>query len=681
MHGYNENKGAFELPIQLRRYDMKKTRVAAIFMVFVMVFALVPVAAFASAHLHRDQQGEMHYYGDATQDGELNTGDATAILKSCAELIEFGEELTTPTHEGFMIVDANKDGALNTADAAFILRVCVALETANVYYDMVAGTFKVMYTSGLPTEANAMIPENVQVTEGETFTLSTAADAEGYTFIGWSTLDLDATDMTSSDMNASDTTSSDATDVIYKVGDSFIMPAHDVTFYARWEGVEPVLPTPDESEQPTDPNPTEPLPTPDYDYIDFTVTYYDVFNKESVGTGTLHLMEGTNTLNASNITLPEGYALNNANYSATVTVSNGTPNPSTLRIEVYPAVTVDNVTYKVVKNSQAFNSINSNLDGNYMLGSDIDLGGTLRMPFGWDWENAQNEDTDFTGVFDGNGYTISGIYIDYAVAMSNDDGYYYSNVGLFAHNAGTIRNAVFITKPFDNQTYQYGVFGDANVGVVAGSNSGTISDCYVYGNVGSLDVEMDRGGAGGICGSNSGTVTRCRFEGGVEGLYWIGGLIGKNFGTLSESYFAGGINSAVDYETAYYLSIRYIGGLCGGAQNADIDDCYVYCSNTILGDRAVGGMVGWISGGTMHNSYIVNTQIEITTEGGGGVAVGYVASQPTYSGLYGTTNMVIGDALPEGFSSEVWDMNGACYSQMPDLIKNRRPEIFTVDMD
>ncbi|MBQ9950373.1 MAG: hypothetical protein IJO93_06605, partial [Clostridia bacterium] len=124
-----------------------------------------------------------------------------------------------------------------------------------------------------------------------------------------------------------------------------------------------------------------------------------------------------------------------------------------------------------------------------------------------------------------------------------------------------------------------------------------------------------------------------------------------------------------------------IGGLCGGAQNADIDDCYVYCSNTILGDRAVGGMVGWISGGTMHNSYIVNTQIEITTEGGGGVAVGYVASEPTYSGLYGTTNMVIGDALPEGFSSEVWDMNGACYSQMPDLIKNRRPEIFTVDMD
>lgn len=68
----------------------------------------------------------------------------------------------------------------------------------------------------------------------------------------------------------------------------------------------------------------------------------------------------------------------------------------------------------------------------------------------------------YTGTFDGQGYTISGLY-------TNDNNK--SNVGLFGYlgESGIIRNVGIVASYFN---------GKDNVGGVCGYNEGTIENCY-----------------------------------------------------------------------------------------------------------------------------------------------------------------------------------------------------------
>jgi hypothetical protein len=71
------------------------------------------------------------------------------------------------------------------------------------------------------------------------------------------------------------------------------------------------------------------------------------------------------------------------------------------------------------------------------------------------------------------------------------------------------------------------------VGGLAGSNGGTIQDCYSASSVsqGSVTPGMDwlfTSGAGGLAGYNSGTIDRSYSTGSVTGTLYVGGLVGKN---------------------------------------------------------------------------------------------------------------------------------------------------------
>ena len=98
------------------------------------------------------------------------------------------------------------------------------------------------------------------------------------------------------------------------------------------------------------------------------------------------------------------------------------------------------------------------------LGADVDLGDHLWIPVG------QTGATEFKGVFDGNGKTISNLYID----SSDEVGGHYSS-GLFGwlenHGSGiTVRNVTV-----DGAV----VKGHHNVGVIVGYVYGTIENCTV----------------------------------------------------------------------------------------------------------------------------------------------------------------------------------------------------------
>lgn len=151
-----------------------------------------------------------------------------------------------------------------------------------------------------------------------------------------------------------------------------------------------------------------------------------------------------------------------------------------------------------------------------------------------EWTPIGTADKPFSGNFDGNGHTISGL---------NYSGEY---AGLFGYiNNGTISNIKLADSSFAN--------GTASGGICAVNNGGTIENCAVD------NVAVRGGTAGGICGQNSGTITDCFFSGNVSSDGKSGGICGSNSGTIKStvSLYAGtavGENTNGDIENCFYNS-------------------------------------------------------------------------------------------------------------------------------
>lgn len=151
----------------------------------------------------------------------------------------------------------------------------------------------------------------------------------------------------------------------------------------------------------------------------------------------------------------------------------------------------------------------------------------------------------YTGTFDGQGHTISGLYFEscsgyYDQSSIEYDYQYRDNLsfGLFGFNSGTIKNVGVINSYFG---WQYNLIGG-----ICGENSGTIENCYNAGK-----VEGKGFYTGGICARNLGTITNCYNLGTVIGEYGTGGVCVDNFKTIKNCYYlsgtaAGGIAGADD---------------------------------------------------------------------------------------------------------------------------------------
>ena len=182
----------------------------------------------------------------------------------------------------------------------------------------------------------------------------------------------------------------------------------------------------------------------------------------------------------------------------------------------------------------------------------------------------------FGGTFDGQGHTVSGIYIN----SEND------YQGLFGYNEGTIKN-IGVTESY--------IKGEYSVGGVCGYNSyGTISNCHNSGTV-SGDWHV-----GGVCGLNDGTIFNCYNSGNVSGKNMIGGVCGcNNDNTNSNCYNTGTVNGG-----------DYVGGVCGLNYCSTISNCYN--TGTVSGTNHVGGVCGENDNGTISNCYYLTN----TAEGG-----------------------------------------------------------------
>ena len=181
--------------------------------------------------------------------------------------------------------------------------------------------------------------------------------------------------------------------------------------------------------------------------------------------------------------------------------------------------------------------------------------GTLNEGTFKEWTPIATSASPYTGIFDGQNHTISGLYF-------NQENSY--DVGLFGRNNGKIANAGILDSYF---------YGTSKVGGMCGNNyTGTISNCYNTGSVSGI------GTAGGVSGYNyTGSITNCYNTGSsVSGSGYVGGVNGRNQGTITNCYNTSSVSGKE----------RYVGGVIGrNESNATITNCYydsaIYTGNAI----------------------------------------------------------------------------------------------------
>ena len=225
------------------------------------------------------------------------------------------------------------------------------------------------------------------------------------------------------------------------------------------------------------------------------------------------------------------------------------------------------------------------LGKNYRLKADLNLKDT---PF----NGIGSADQPFTGMFDGQGHTIS------HVTINAPEG---ENVGFFNVIKGaTIRDLKLVDVKITGKANVGGLAGSAQVQLDSDDLSKNVANliggCSVSGTVtGTKNV-------GGLVGLNEGktdpqtlfsvasAVDKCAASVTVNGKEMTGGLVGKNGGTITKSSSGGTVKGDT-----------ITGGLVGDS-SGDIYDSHTSC--TVAGRSHTGGFAGF-SDGVVQNCYSI----------------------------------------------------------------------------
>ena len=208
---------------------------------------------------------------------------------------------------------------------------------------------------------------------------------------------------------------------------------------------------------------------------------------------------------------------------------------------------------------------------NCTLADNIDLTGIDWTPIGKDDNKA------YTGTFDGNGKTITGL----TVTGSNE----YAGLFGFIGPGGTVQNVVLegVQITSDNSSGYAG-------GVAGYCYRGTLENCSVSGSVSGSGSSSDVGGVVGY--QLVGSITGCSSSATVKGMNRAGGVVGvtNNGATLTACYATGDVT--VENDGTSYACAGGIVGMNGG--NSTLTACYAAgnVSGKGSGTIHVGGAVG-----------------------------------------------------------------------------------------
>ena len=271
------------------------------------------------------------------------------------------------------------------------------------------------------------------------------------------------------------------------------------------------------------------------------------------------------------------------------------------------------LTKNITVNEDLLTSINTEEDGNVTNGSSF----KAWRPMGMADENGEGY---YKGIFDGNGHSISGLYVNRDEAADDVHIWFKSCIGLFGYYSGVTRNLSVLDSYMRGEDCIGGIFGyndggtiqncysaatvcgDSYIGGICGRSEGDsiIENCYntgyVYGTTRSI---------GGICGDNYSTIESCYNIGIVNGEFNVGGIVGVSSGlgntiwikdcynrgnVIGDTKDIGGIGGYIGYslvENCYSQATvsgnTNVGGICGNSNKVDFQNAY-YDSNLYTGN-------------------------------------------------------------------------------------------------
>jgi len=355
---------------------------------------------------------------------------------------------------------------------------------------------------------------------------------------------------------------------------------------------------------------------------------------------------------------------------------------------------VDWTGYTAISTKEDLDAIRNNLNGKYYLAEDIvftpddfsENGSFYNNGNGW--MPIGSESSSFSGIFNGNGHSISGLVIDIDTADA-------FSVGLFGYSSGTIEDLMVVRSNYtmctsaSGRSYAGGIVAYQDGGTVRGclaeitisvTSTGSYSYPYTGGLVGYADNDTiiencrNKGGVSVSCESSSYTggitgevrtdayITACVNEGEISGGKYTGGIAGETYyATISNSKNNGAINGAyctggiVGY-ASYYSDILY----CFNTGN--IVAASAVTANSTLAYAYAGGIGGEVSRGTISNCYNtgeIKAEVARTTGAKAGGIVG--RSSDDVSNCY-NVGTVKSDNEALGICASTDSMNGGSFS-------------------
>lgn len=281
------------------------------------------------------------------------------------------------------------------------------------------------------------------------------------------------------------------------------------------------------------------------------------------------------------------------------------------------------------------NSSYSNGSAWAVLTENIDLNNDKWAPIG-------NNDYNYSGTFNGQNHTISGLYIN---SQSN-------YAGLFGYTKGaTIKNVGIINSSVTGASYVGAIVGYADYSVTT-----TIDSCFNEGSVTSTGSYV-----GGIAGSGSLSISNSHNTGSITSSEnYAGGIVANTYApdhsengskrayitncyntgsVTAEGSTVGGIAGCTFtyvtvtncYNTGNITGVSQVGGVIGYPRFSDIDKCYntgnvkgIY-TDYGTGSEEIGGVVGFSYESIVSNCY--NTgDVHGRTQVGGVAGETYLSS-------------------------------------------------------
>ncbi len=289
--------------------------------------------------------------------------------------------------------------------------------------------------------------------------------------------------------------------------------------------------------------------------------------------------------------------------------------------------------YTLIESVSDLQNIQNNLSGKYILMNDIDLSslGTLS-------DSLING--VFTGEFNGNGYTISGLSIgtsdNKAAGSETTEGG--KAVGLFRESDG----AVFKNVKIDNATLYFSGSGGALVGLAKNTEISNVlvDNSYVSGG------DAIGHAAGGIAAAIiDSTITNSSVQNTTVSADIAGGLVGIST-VDTDSSTGSSVISNSNTNNVSVMGLTTVGGFIGQIESGDTITRSYSANSTVISlfteaGAAVGGFIGYNAGDISHSYAASNTIGYLNSDSIVGGFIGENADSTDVNNIYTTSSIAI----------------------------------------